>query len=47
MITMYYNDLTSHPTMGAWIEIYLGISRQAVGAKSHPTMGAWIEINYH
>ena len=33
----------SHPTMGAWIEISINVSRKFV-LSSHPTMGAWIEI---
>ena len=36
---------TSHPTMGAWIEIlhHSRILRKLL--VSHPTMGAWIEID--
>ncbi len=33
----------SHPTMGAWIEIYNQKSEISED-ESHPTMGAWIEI---
>ena len=36
--------IASHPTMGAWIEIFVDsiiINKRTV---SHPTMGAWIEI---
>ena len=33
----------SHPTMGAWIEIFLNFFSFS-SLKSHPTMGAWIEI---
>ena len=35
--------LSSHPTMGAWIEIEV-IKLGNEFEKSHPTMGAWIEI---
>ena len=39
-----YGGSLSHPTMGAWIEIFLPKKNpSAVG--SHPTMGAWIEIH--
>ena len=34
---------SSHPTMGAWIEICLTIANFSEMV-SHPTMGAWIEI---
>ena len=34
---------TSHPTMGAWIEITMQL-KDMFGLASHPTMGAWIEI---
>ena len=35
----------SHPTMGAWIEIFnLAVERNF--KRSHPTMGAWIEISF-
>ena len=33
----------SHPTRGAWIEIFVPSSRY-LDKKSHPTRGAWIEI---
>ena len=33
----------SHPTMGAWIEMFVLILIR-VPSLSHPTMGAWIEI---
>ena len=44
VLTFSYNVIvTSHPTMGAWIEIqYLKDERYRL--LSHPTMGAWIEI---
>ena len=35
--------LTSHPTMGAWIEITHKRLR-VIRRRSHPTMGAWIEM---
>ena len=35
----------SHPTMGAWIEIFSPILLSSFFA-SHPTMGAWIEIEH-
>ena len=38
-------DATSHPTMGAWIEITYALFFYAVFLGSHPTMGAWIEIS--
>ena len=34
----------SHPTMGAWIEIFIAIYAGLALISSHPTMGAWIEI---
>ena len=34
----------SHPTMGAWIEIYFFFLNGSFYLSSHPTMGAWIEI---
>ena len=34
----------SHPTMGAWIEIFNNSSEHLGVNVSHPTMGAWIEI---
>ena len=34
----------SHPTMGAWIEIYYIAIQIMQVLRSHPTMGAWIEI---
>ena len=34
----------SHPTMGAWIEIFDFESTPLLNWLSHPTMGAWIEI---
>ena len=37
--------LSSHPTMGAWIEICLSYLYFLYPCLSHPTMGAWIEIN--
>ena len=37
---------SSHPTMGAWIEIHdLTLFNELF--ESHPTMGAWIEITSH
>ena len=41
---MYTTIYKSHPTMGAWIEIYHKEYIKKVVGKSHPTMGAWIEI---
>ena len=35
----------SHPTMGAWIEIFKEYE-ESKKEGSHPTMGAWIEICY-
>ena len=40
----FYALLLSHPTRGAWIEIYFSGSGGSGGASSHPTRGAWIEI---
>ena len=37
----------SHPTMGAWIEIWVILVYVNMMFKSHPTMGAWIEIFHH
>ena len=34
----------SHPTMGAWIEIFITPEFIYKDLESHPTMGAWIEI---
>ena len=34
---------SSHPTMGAWIEIATYPSTNSF-TTSHPTMGAWIEM---
>ena len=34
----------SHPTMGAWIEIFSTLIASLLCLVSHPTMGAWIEI---
>ena len=36
-------DTTSHPTRGAWIEIFHPAGYVS-GAQSHPSRGAWIEI---
>ena len=36
-------EVTSHPTMGAWIEIFDFVPNKYIPT-SHPTMGAWIEI---
>ena len=35
----------SHPTMGAWIEIWNVSPIISEMSVSHPTMGAWIEIS--
>ena len=40
----HQQQLQSHPTMGAWIEIIYARSKELVETESHPTMGAWIEI---
>ena len=36
-------DAMSHPTRGAWIEIYIEQGENKM-KRSHPTRGAWIEI---
>ena len=36
--------IMSHPTRGAWIEIYPVHRISAASVWSHPTRGAWIEI---
>ena len=38
---------SSHPTMGAWIEIVNVSCLTVPKSLSHPTMGAWIEIVSH
>ena len=45
-VTTYPFMITSmsHPTMGAWIEIWNYIGDAEDFDVSHPTMGAWIEI---
>ena len=35
--------LRSHPSRGAWIEIYLRKNTR-MGKESHPSRGAWIEM---
>ena len=39
----FYALLLSHPTRGAWIEIFSSKHRSRIH-KSHPTRGAWIEM---
>ena len=39
--------LRSHPTRGAWIEIFLRFGFSPSLILSHPTRGAWIEIARH
>ena len=41
---MNHYTMSSHPTMGAWIEIDIAIGAKHIPIQSHPTMGAWIEI---
>ena len=36
--------LLSHPSRGAWIEIYIEIQGNGLEKESHPSRGAWIEI---
>ena len=37
-------DLLSHPTRGAWIEIFVRWKFGLNNEESHPTRGAWIEM---
>ena len=34
----------SHPSRGAWIEIFRGLHNNLDSIKSHPSRGAWIEM---
>ena len=43
-LIQHLSVILSHPTMGAWIEIYLIKFCFWNSQMSHPTMGAWIEI---
>ena len=44
-IAITRNINSSHPTMGAWIEMK-SMFNMTDTAMSHPTMGAWIEISF-
>ena len=41
-----HTSFVSHPTMGAWIEIFYVVVMLPHAVLSHPTMGAWIEISH-